>query len=70
MATLQYRENPRMLAVVPPQNIGKTSLILESDLDSTCVVKFTNQKQAGLVPFTHRPVHGCIGIVSVNAGII
>ena len=70
MATLLYTEKPRRLILAPPSNRGAISLILESDLNQNCIVKFSSSRPAGLRPLPSPVVRGCIGIVAVNNGTI
>jgi hypothetical protein len=69
MTTLLYREHPRTLVIKPASNIAKTSIILAPDTQSKCIVSFSDQDMIGYKLLAPRPVHGCIGIVSIENGI-
>ncbi len=66
MTTILYRDNPRIIAIRPPSNLGNTCLILKVDQVGNCIVNYSNQELPGYRLLYPRPIHGCIGIVAVN----
>jgi hypothetical protein len=67
MTTLLYQDHPRTIAIRPPSNIGKTSLILKVDKQGNCIVNYSQQDLTGFKLLYPRPIHGCIGMVSVQS---
>jgi hypothetical protein len=68
MTTILYHDSPRVLVIRPPSNIGKTSLVLKADKDGNCVVNYNEEDVTGYKLLYPRPIHGCIGMVSVDSG--
>lgn len=69
MSALLVREFPtRQLAIKPPKNLGLTSIVLGTEPDGSISCSF--QPSDSLQNFqmlSHRPIYGCIGLVSVNS---
>ena len=70
MSALLVRDSPsRQLAIKPPKNLGNISIVIGMDPDGSVSCSF--QPSDSLQSFqllSHRPICGCIGLVSVNNG--
>lgn len=64
--TLLVAEHPvRQIAIRPPSNSGKTTLVIRADSGPM----FTSEALAGFQMLAPRPIFGCIGLVSIGNGI-
>jgi hypothetical protein len=67
MTTLLYKDNPRVIAIRPPANVGTTALVLRADKEGNCLVNYSSEDLLGFKLLYPRPIFGCIGIVSVSS---